>query len=739
MVGITLNGAFGRRFKVSGSLLKFLLVFLLMVGKGYSVIVPIEVPPDIPDSLLFDLQKLSKNPQVIERLRQISLKEIRKAFDNGVKDVQPILVRKGKPIEPPRDTFYKPDAFCVRKRLRTCIGGGWTSAEVSRINNHLSRIIPIIEGIYGQAFMTPKIFYTGNPYVKIIKDDDVPSDKGITCAPWYNAVCFVITGEFGCTLWPWDDNGYIVINPEGDTLDDEDDDALLTHELFHAFRLNWILTYPQYEEGHAEAGKILATKELCRIYGIACGFINTNYTNEDTYVFHQYFNLPFIGSNLWWGNFYAFAYEPLWDARYSTWGYLWIKVYLANSNFFLNFNNNLCNIPPTIVRPPYTYDLYLNWLAVPSFGSGPIEGQTFRNWFNNQPAFFNNYPISSRKGRLQYNLAITTYNIPTTTLDLKTFYYRRELIMEKPVDNAVLRMRVWNSSGMLIKDTLLITDSSGVATISLGIGSGGNVLKERFKIQVCDTLFCSPNREDIPIYAEIVLGPIYTNRSINGAVGAEKNIDVHIGSITTRDTNGLFASPYSIRQENIRVYYTSSYLSFMETYWIKDSLPQWIYPGLFNDIPIRRNLRIPPEKVLGITVESLDTINDTVRITWMQNKEFDLHGYEVFRSIDGSDFVFYRFTNDTTILENIGPCVSYKFLVIPVDIWGNRGESSDTVEIFYNDETYDCLFSLQKSEIKSADTGNVKVYDVLGRRVNKKKRGVYFIIKNGKVKKEVIR
>ncbi len=93
-----------------------------MVSMGYSVVVPIEVPPDIPDSLLFDLRKLSERKDIMERLRQIALKEINRAFKRGIKDVQPILVRKGKPIDPPPDSSYTPDAGCIRKRLRTCTG-----------------------------------------------------------------------------------------------------------------------------------------------------------------------------------------------------------------------------------------------------------------------------------------------------------------------------------------------------------------------------------------------------------------------------------------------------------------------------------------------------------------------------------------------------------------------------------------------------------------------------------------
>ena len=170
----------------------------------------------------------------------------------------------------------------VKDMHRTCIGGGWTSSERSLINSHLSRVLPIIEDIYGQAFMTDKWWRRGNPFVKIIKED-FPGDRvGLTCAPWYAAVCFAITGEFPCTLWPWDDNGYIVINP--DTFSSEADEALLTHELFHAFRLNWILTYPQFEEGHAEAGTIIATKELCRSYGRGCGYIINHYIYSPYYI-----------------------------------------------------------------------------------------------------------------------------------------------------------------------------------------------------------------------------------------------------------------------------------------------------------------------------------------------------------------------------------------------------------------------------------------------------------------------
>ncbi len=441
---------------------------------------------------------------------------------------------------------------------RTCIGGGWTLSERSLINSHLSRVLPIIEDIYGQAFMTDKWWRRGNPFVKIIKED-FPGDRvGLTCAPWYAAVCFAITGEFPCTLWPWDDNGYIVINP--DTFSSEADEALLTHELFHAFRLNWILTYPQFEEGHAEMGSIEVSKRLCQIYGDMCSYVDA-YIHNANFVFHQYYNLPFMGTNLPWLLFYSFAYEPLIGARYLTWAYLWMKVLIKNDAFFRNFNDNLCSYSAAAARD-LTYDQLKTDIAQPSFGSGMIENKSFINWFDNQPAFINDYPVSSYS-YLNYNIAV----VPTYFLggyyDLEIYYYRRDgyFPFEEPLSYRRIRFLAWDADGNIIKDTIVITDGVGVARLRLS--PPNPQYYGRIKVEVCDLDKCSGNENDPPIYSEIMLGFLYVGSyDIAGAVGAEKGIDVQIGSSFVRDTNGVFRSPLGFRVGDLTIRYVSSYLIF---------------------------------------------------------------------------------------------------------------------------------------------------------------------------------
>ncbi len=117
------------------------------------------------------------------------------------------------------------------------------------------------------------------------------------------------------------------------------------------------------------------------------------------------------------------------------------------------------------------------------------------------------------------------------------------------------------------------------------------------------------------------------------------------------------------------------------------------------------------------------------------------------------------FTRDTVYVDNSSPCVSIRYFVVPVDIWNNHGESSDTIEVFYNDETYDCLY-ISSEKPKYIKRGRsftfyapkpikVSIYDVSGRKrfegvifgtrnINLK-RGAYFIKFGDEVKKEVIR
>ncbi len=733
-----------------------------MVSMGYSVVVPIEVPPDIPDSLLFDLRKLSERKDIMERLRHIALKEINKTFKRGIKDVQPILVRKGKPIEPPPDSSYSPNSGCIRKRLRTCIGGGWTSSERSLINSHLSRVLPIIEDIYGQAFMTDKWWRRGNPFVKIIKED-FPGDRvGLTCAPWYAAVCFVITGEFPCTLWPWDDNGYIVIDPDGSDFDSEYDKALLTHELFHAFRLNWILTYPQFEEGHAEAGTIIATKELCRSYGDGCEYLKRDYIHSAPYMFHQYYNLPFMGTNQRF-EFYLFSYSPIFSLRYKTWSYLWIKTYLVKNNFFTNFNDLLCSYSPNYFRYIANYNDYKNDLTFPAFGSGTIESLDFPSWFNKQPAFKNDYDTS---GNLSHNIAVLPLSIGKArgrdSILLGIFYYRRRAITEDSLPYRDVRLLIWGPDGYIIKDTVLTLDSQGKAI--LPIYSYYIQKMGRIKVEVCDKGQCEGVGNMPPIYSEIMLGfPYDTTTDIMGAVAAERGLSVRVGSYYVRDTNGYFRSPENIHFHTVYVGYISSFMDSMDIIWLKDSISQWIYPNLYRSIPYLRNLNIPPARPQGFHISFLDTTSGVLQLVWNNNKEADMEGYKIYKSEDFSTFSLYRIIlSDTILYDSVGPCISHRYFITAFDIWGNEGEPTDTIEVLYTSDEFPCLLTAKKGkdridkyEIRGREIifhttrpEIVRIYDVSGRRIYdirvngvkrfRLNRGVYFIQFKTKIKKEVV-
>ena len=739
-----------------------------MVGKGYSVIVPVEVPPDIGDHELLNLEKY---PDKLEVLREKSLKTLERY--KGHKDVIISFVRNGKPIIL-NDTVKVSSLFsCKRDTIRYCLGSGWSSYEVSAISWHMDRILPIIESFYGQAMMKKNPW--GNPWFRIVKDPSLPTS--FMCPSVFAPICkSVFSLDPPCTpfYYLWDDNGYIVLNISSfDTCSTCYSPILLTHEVVHAFRGNRILFWSQFEEGHAEAVSMLVHKILCLNYGRYCASWNSEYTFDPAYVFHQYLNLPFIGTNATLISFESTEtwYSPIIPLRYKAFSYLWIKVYLTNTNFFKNLNDSLCEksiLPFWIDVNSYNeYKLMSN----EAFGSYTIEGMGFINWFNSQPAFYNNY--SSLFGNLAYQLAMFPYSYSSYGIGLDIYYYKRRNdfslecpgYCEEPMANKTLRFLAWDYDGRIFIDTLINTDMSGRASVYVDVGricsEQGQSGKCRIKVEVCDTLYCKGNINVPPIYSELVFSfPSNLWRNIFGAVGAEKRLTIYTPS-PTRDTNGAFFSPNTPYRGSFTVYYDSDFLGHMETRWVKDSLVNFIYPGLYTGIPFNRNLRIPPAKPQNIRVVFLDTLSDTVVLRWDLNREADFERYNVFASFDNSPFISIATTPNNYISLNTYPCISNKFFITPMDIFGNMGEPSDTVEIFYTYGGWTCLTSPPNIQAQNIYTkyGNtlyfhnnepipVKIFDPSGRLVFNKRvrnekirlnKGVYFIFVNGNVKKEVLK
>jgi len=733
-------------------------------------VVPIEVPPLIKDDELFHLEKY---PQKAQILREISLRTLSRYKDYP--DVIIYFSRKGKPIFP-SDTFNPNALFsCKRDTIRYCLGSGWTSYEDSVIRWHMDRIIPIIESIYGRAMM--KNNPLGNPWFRIVKAPSLPTS--FMCPPIFASVCQVVFSlDPPCTpsYYLWDENGYIVLNVSSfDTCSTCYNPILLTHEVVHAFRGNRVLFWSQFEEGHAEAVSMLAHKIMCLTYGKYCGSWNNKYTFDPAYVFHQYLNLPFIGTNatrIPW-EYSDIWYSPLISLRYKAFSYLWIKTFIVNPNIFKNLNDSLCEKPPL----PFWTDLnsYQEYklMAEKAFGAYTIEGKSFINWFNSQPAFYNFYPTTLTN--LRYELGIFPYFYGSMSIGLNIYYYKRKrdfsiecpVYCEEPVPNRTLRFLGWGPDGRIFMDTLLITDSYGRASIIVDVHrvpgcreSEGQSGICRIKVEVCDTLYCDGDNDSPPIFAERIFSfPANRWKDIFGAVGAERNIVVHT-PLTTLDTNGAFFSPYPPGARSITVNYTSGFLGYMETQWVKDSLPNFIYPGLYSSIPIFRNLRIPPARPQNLSILYLDTLNDSVSLAWSSNREADFERYIVYASWDYSTFYAISGTRDSSITLRTYPCISNRFFIVPKDIYGNKGESSDTIDIFYIRGGYPCFSNVSSPEILYRITPQnilqfdlpkptqVKVYSVSGRlifngMVYKHKvrleRGVYFIVIGNEIKKEVLR
>jgi len=490
-------------------------------------------------------------------------------------------------------------------------GNGWTDSEWQQVLEHFNLAEPRIMEVYGPPFRTVN--------VRIHKDPNLP------CAGIFYPSFF--GGESTIKLKAWG----------GDK-----EKGILTHEMVHAFRDDWIVEPDQFEEGMAEAVTVEVQNRIFEETGKESEYpwlFHKAYFSSE-YVLQEYWNTSFLATN---SNNFSVSFDP-WGyiPRYRYWaaGYEWWKVMKDDPNFMKNFNQKLHDMEYWWERTTYNE---CRDIAFDVFAGGEIEGKTFQNWFNQNPILNINHPMASSPVPQVMYLGVIP---PAPGYDklLIYFFWRYtnwvEDYEEIPLGGEPIRIKVWNWKGEMVRNFLKYMENDGgiwVSSSELNIQEYG-----RYKIEVYPENYANP--QNFPwLYKEIMVwhdnvAPI----NFFGAIGAELNNKVYFGSYghIVNAQKGIFNEGFTPYSGEEIIFYDSRFLGYMESKIIKDKAPYFIYPGIISKVPPAQ-----PQNLIG------NIAGNQITLIWNPNYELDLKGYNVYRKIDNQDY--------QKINPSIIPTISY--------------------------------------------------------------------------------
>jgi len=273
----------------------------------------------------------------------------------------------------------------------------WTANELNIINNALSDFYPVIETIYGEPAFTITV--------------NVRKDPSITFSGEYSP----ITKE--------------IVLRDATQLD------VLCHEMIHAFRDENMLLINSYEEGMTRAVEVEVFNRLA-----AYTFWNENHSYMYD-VYYEGLNRQVIGSQF--GNFdYA---SPFLLLRYDLAGYAWAKVFLENSNFFVDFNRTLYD--KTLLYPLTLSDISILRDIVSSL-QPVVEGKPLLTWYEQQGIF----DPTPKEGYFLYQ-NISNFNV---------YYFSRDASgSEKMIAGATIQWEIYDHEDRLMLSGSGVTSPLG--------------------------------------------------------------------------------------------------------------------------------------------------------------------------------------------------------------------------------------------------------------------------------------
>ena len=273
----------------------------------------------------------------------------------------------------------------------------WTADELNIINNALADFYPVIETIYGEPAFTITV--------------NVREDPSITFSGEYSP----ITKE--------------IVLRDATQLD------VLCHEMIHAFRDENMLLINSYEEGMTRAVEVEVFNRLA-----AYTFWNENHSYMYD-VYYEGLNRQVIGSQF--GNFdYA---SPFLLLRYDLAGYAWAKVFLENSNFFVDFNRTLYD---TTLLDPLTLSDVSILRDIASSLQPVVEGKPFLTWYEQQGIF----DPTPKEGYFLYQ-NISNFNV---------YYFSRDASgSEKMIAGATIQWEIYDHEDRLMLSGSGVTSPLG--------------------------------------------------------------------------------------------------------------------------------------------------------------------------------------------------------------------------------------------------------------------------------------
>ncbi len=348
----------------------------------------------------------------------------------------------------------------------------WTAQELSDLQTAVAAIYPVVKQIAGApAFPHP---------------DNIRKDPASGTGGSYNPSTNEITlGGF---------------HPDA-----------LAHEMFHAFRDDWIIyTHSNYEEGMARAGEVEAMSRLPQ-YNASYWDANHSYYEDQNY---EQFKTQWVGAYA--GNVFS-GFNAL--LRYELTGYAWGKALIENPSFLANFN---ATYYAAMGAAGAVSEQDLETIAATV--QPAVEGVPFRAWFEQQGALVPRPPIG-------YFL-VTDF----TTLGL---VQRTPDGWEHSVPNAPLTWTAYDATGAVLTSQSGVTNAYGWTSLNLPNYAG------RLRLSG------SATAPDGTTVVTNVLDPFNTYGGLHGAVPEPYNtgtvtitdLDDATRSTTAAVTRGVYSAP----------------------------------------------------------------------------------------------------------------------------------------------------------------------------------------------------
>ena len=221
-------------------------------------------------------------------------------------------------------------------------------------------------------------------------------------------------------------------------LRDESNLDVFCHEMIHAFRDDNTINFNSYEEGMTRAAEI---EVFNRLDGYTHPFNESHSYPLDVY--YEGLNRRVIGSlNGSFFNSFPYAFALL---RYQLAGYAWAKVFLENSNFFVDFNRELY---ARTLSDPSTVSMESKLLDIATTVQSMVEGRPFLTWYGQQGVLNTNPP----EGYFLYQ-RINQFDV--------NYFYRDAWGAETMQPDATIQWAIYDDQNSLLDSGSDVTDTYG--------------------------------------------------------------------------------------------------------------------------------------------------------------------------------------------------------------------------------------------------------------------------------------